>query len=96
MFDPANTAQIYVRLKVCLGFFCLFSVYLPAGFACGKCAHAQNMAMVSSSPCYSATEAALALRKPQPWPVVCVSSSSQAEKASEILEHKVQSKCQVS
>lgn len=29
MFDPANTAQIYVRLKVCLGFFAfLVCIYL--------------------------------------------------------------------
>lgn len=59
MFDPTNTAPIYPRLKIFVGFFLPFSVYLPAGFVCGKCVHAQKMAVVSSPPCHSLTEAAL-------------------------------------
>lgn len=44
--------------------------------------------------CYLITEAALSPGKEQPWPVACVSSPSQDEKASEILPYKEQSKCQ--
>lgn len=76
-------------------FFCLLVCNLLAVFVCVVSVFMHRTWPLSLS-CYLITEAALTLGKQQPWPLACVSSPSQAEKASEILPYKVRSIYQVS